>query len=221
MRDARIRRTSLASSPSPIRVTAGERRGLPADLVEEASHRLGIAALLYSACYFLAYGSSFLASDRFYFATVPTVAGVLLSHVVAAISILVSLLIFVVSRSGKLSAAVLCEVGLFYEVAGAVGIDFHLTWMPITPDMTYGGISWVCVWMVLFVSDRPQYAWENFVGGAGDGFSDATLAAHRHGQGDGGSLAGPGRPTQCPKLSVCLHGLHWRPDYLSAGLPGD
>ena len=156
MRDARIRRTSLASSPSPIRVTAGERRGLPADLVEEASHRLGIAALLYSACYFLAYGSSFLASDSFYFATVPTVAGVLLSHVVAAISILVSLLIFVVSRSGKLSAAVLCEVGLFYEVAGAVGIDFHLTWMPITPDMTYGGISWVCVWMVLFVLIVPN-----------------------------------------------------------------
>ena len=156
MREARIRKTRLPSTPSPIHITSGDPHGLPADLVEKTSYRLGIAALLYSACYFVAYGSGWLASDPDNFSNVPVVGGVALSHLNAGIAILISLAMFFVSRSGKLSPGLLCDLGLFYEVLGAVGIDFYLTWLPITSEVTYIGISWVCAWMTLFVLIVPS-----------------------------------------------------------------
>ncbi len=142
--------------PFPISATSSDPYGLPRDLVEKAAYRLGIAALLYSGCYFVAYVSGWLASDPNYFMNVPVVGGVPLSHLTAAIAILISLAMFFVSRSGKLPAELLCDIGLFYEVIGAVGIDFYLTWLPITPEFQYYGISWVCAWMILFVLIVPS-----------------------------------------------------------------
>ena len=83
-------------------------------------------------------------------------AGLPLNHVTARIAVLISVAVFFVSRSGKLSNELLCDLGLFYEVIGAVGIDLQLTWLPITPEFLYSGISGVCVWMILFVLIVPN-----------------------------------------------------------------
>ena len=115
-----------------------------------------MAALLYASCYSLAYLAGWLAKDPSYFADVPQVVGLPLNHVTAAIAVLISVAVFFVSRSGKLSNELLCDLGLFYEVIGAVGIDFQLTWLPITPEFLYSGLSGVCVWMILFVLIVPN-----------------------------------------------------------------
>ncbi len=138
-----------------LRTTSGETYGLPSDLLQKASRRLGIAALLYAGCYFIAYTAGWLAGDPSH-SLIPLVFGVPITHLVAGTSILISLGMFFVAWSGKVSPQLLCDLGLIYEVIAAIGIDFSLTFEPIPPDFLPTGISWVCVWLILFVLIVPS-----------------------------------------------------------------
>ena len=117
-----------------LRTTSGEVYGLPSDLLQKASRRLGFAALLYAGCYFIAYTAGWLEGGYPFHSKIPLVFGVPISHLVAGTSILISLGMFFIAWSGKVRPQLLCDLGLIYEVIGAIGIDFTLTWMPITPD---------------------------------------------------------------------------------------
>ncbi len=141
-----------------LRTSSGEAPGLPSDLLQKASRRLGIAALLYAGCYFLSYTISFttmvVAGDP-YHSEIPLIFGFPITHFVAATSILISLGMFFIAWREKISPQLLCDLGLIYEVIGAIGIDFSLTFTPIPPEFVPSGISWVCVWLILFVLIVP------------------------------------------------------------------
>jgi len=122
--------------------------GLPPDLIEKAGRRLGVAALVYAATYTLAYGSGRIAGDwsEFWgsnaFPQQP--------DFVAAGFIAASIGIFFFARSGLVTGQRLLDMGLVYEVVAAAGIDVHLAWGMWPEGVVVGGISWVCVWIVLF-----------------------------------------------------------------------
>ena len=122
--------------------------GLPPDLIEKAGRRLGIAALVYAATYTLAYGSGRIAGDWSAFwgsNSFPQVPDFF-----AAGFIVASVGIFFFARSGLVTGQRLLDLGLVYEVVAAAGIDVHLAFGDWPEGVIVGGISWVCVWIVLF-----------------------------------------------------------------------
>ncbi len=127
--------------------------GLPADLASSAGQRLGFMAASYAVAYALIYSASRLLED---FPRTWSPLGWLNPDITAAIFIGVSLLVFAVALSGRLNPYRLLELGLIYEVFGAVGIEIDLLWWPTfglwPPDgaFTVNGISWTCPWIVMF-----------------------------------------------------------------------
>ena len=115
--------------------------GLPADLIERASSRLGVAALIYSVVYFLAYGSTRVTQNM------PGMG--LFTDLLAGSFIGLGLLMFVIGRSGRIENRILLDLGLMFQVIGAAGIEVGILFVPDV-DFTYVGISWTCVWIVTF-----------------------------------------------------------------------
>jgi serine/threonine-protein kinase len=139
------RRESGSDDPRGLGSAPGT---LPPDLVEKAGKRLSLAALTYAIVYALAYGSGRVSSS---FADYwDSMAGVYVSDVIAAGFILFSVVVFFVVRSGRFAPALLLDLGLVYEVVGAIGIDVHLALGHWTEGMQATGLSWVAVWIVFF-----------------------------------------------------------------------
>ncbi|MGD8328220.1 MAG: serine/threonine-protein kinase [Acidobacteriota bacterium] len=133
--------------------TAG---GLPTELLEQASSRLGLVSLLYAATYGAAFYSgqvmSMLGRDM-------PMLPERVEQVVAAVSIGASLLIFAATRTLRIDPERIIDFGLFYEVVSGLGIVTAEIWnvdfAPQFDAMGAGikpwfGISWVCVWMLIF-----------------------------------------------------------------------
>jgi serine/threonine-protein kinase len=122
--------------------------GLPPDLIEKAGRRLGVAALVYAATYVLAYGSGRVAGNwsEFWGSN----AFPQMPDFVAGGFIAFSIGIFFFARSGVVTGQRLLDIGLVYEVVAAAGIDVHLAFGDWPEGLIVGGISWVCVWIVLF-----------------------------------------------------------------------
>ncbi len=121
----------------------------PDRLMQDTPRRLGWVALLYAGCYTLAHtvGSTSGLYEGLGFSP---------AHGTAAAAILVSLLVFWISRSRLLSPERTNDFGLLYQVVGAFGIDAYLTWIPIDQSFLPIGISWVGVWIVCFVVIVPS-----------------------------------------------------------------
>jgi len=120
--------------------------GLPADLLEAASRRLGFAALIYASAYAIAFGTSRLMLGEL----ADEIPFFRIGDLVATTSILLSLGVFLVARSGRVKPQVLIDIGLVYWVVSTLGIDFaHYAGLYFSgfPMM---GVSWACVWLVVF-----------------------------------------------------------------------
>ncbi len=117
--------------------------------MQDTPRRLGWVALLYAGCYTLAHTVG--STSGFYEAL-----GFSPAHGTAAAAILVSLLVFWISRSRLLSSESTNDLGLLYQVVGAFGIDAYLSWIPIDQSFLPVGISWVGVWIVCFVVIVPS-----------------------------------------------------------------
>jgi len=121
---------------------------LPADLLERATRRLGTAAIVYACVYTLAYGSARLAQD---FPEQWDPDTVFLSDLAAASFILLSVGMFLMARSGRLSDFFVMDLGLVYEVVGAAGIEIGILFLRRWPESGgMVGLSWTCVWIVIF-----------------------------------------------------------------------
>jgi tRNA A-37 threonylcarbamoyl transferase component Bud32 len=148
------------STPAPRQVRYGDftPTGLPRDLLERASRRLGWAALIYAGTYFMSYfGSTTVSPDSW---------ATLLTHPatpVATGSIALALAIYFLSRFGRLRPEVLLDIGLVFEVVGAIGIawanvwgswpeigQFDLWFQDLRTQAGWVGIPWECVWILLF-----------------------------------------------------------------------
>ncbi len=150
--------------PGPSLVGAST-SGLPLDLLQEASQRLGWAALIYAATFFLAYFGA-----HFFFAgqegTVPAEYGLFgpgrtLQTIVAIASIALALAVFALSRFANLRPALFLDIGLVFEVVGAFGIAMSTMWGTF-PEWTgewvqeFPGIPWECVWIIIFPLLAPN-----------------------------------------------------------------
>jgi serine/threonine-protein kinase len=129
--------------------------GLLADLAAKAGKRLAIMSFAYAAAYTLLYISSRVLED------LPRdwEGAVLNPDVVAALVIGISLLVFalaVLAVSGRVNPYRLLEIGLIYQVVGAIGIEIDLLWWPtfgLWPEdgsFAINGISWTCPWIIAF-----------------------------------------------------------------------
>jgi tRNA A-37 threonylcarbamoyl transferase component Bud32 len=148
------------STPGPRHVRYGDvtPTGLPSDLLQRASRRLGYAALIYAGTYFMAYFGPVILNPRIMW-NVLTQS----STPVAAASIGLGLAIYLLSRFGSLRPEILLDIGLVFEVVGAIGIAWANVWglWPEAGDFGryfqvlqtrggYMGIPWECVWILLF-----------------------------------------------------------------------
>ncbi len=139
----------MGETPSQAESTRVTR--FPDSLMRDSPRRLGWVALLYASCYLISHivGS---ASGLFEaFGTRPWQG-----HSLAAGSVLVSLFVFWISRSQRLSPERINDLGLLYQVVGAFGIDASLTWIAIDSSFLPLGIPWVSVWIVSFVVIVPS-----------------------------------------------------------------
>lgn len=136
------------SRPSRSNGTPGTPLMLPPDVVAKAGKRLSQAALVYAGAYLLVYGSNRItapASPEFLrvLARVP-----LHPDIWAGLFIGLAVAVFFFVRSTRLDPLRLMELGLVFEVVGAFGIDFELAWNAGAAPTS--GVSWVCVWIVVF-----------------------------------------------------------------------
>jgi serine/threonine-protein kinase len=135
--------------------------GLPSELLEEASRRLGWAALLYAAIYFFAFFGPQLTGSGLGLIDMRLFQGMALQTSVASFSILFALCVFAITRSQRIRPALLLDLGLVFEVVGAFGIAMAEFWS-IFPEWNvdvvsgYVGISWVCFWIVVFPILAPN-----------------------------------------------------------------
>jgi serine/threonine-protein kinase len=71
-------------------------------------------------------------------------------HGIAAAFVLGSVGVGFAARRLPLAAERIVDLGLLYEVVGAAGIEFGVLWWITDIPHVVTGISWVCVWMVIF-----------------------------------------------------------------------
>ena len=115
---------------------------LPSELVAQAAQRLSYAAFLYAVAYFLAYLPNRLIQP----AGMPHPV----MDIVAAAFVLGSVALALAVRRLDLPPERVVDLGLLYEVAGAVGIEIGVLWWSAWGVRDPTGISWVCVWIVIF-----------------------------------------------------------------------
>jgi len=126
---------------------------LPRDLVEAASRRLGILALIWAGLWALALVvNNFLdpvispgqrLDDAF---PVP-------GNMVAAVMIAVSAALFLYTRHQACDCEMSLTLGLVYEVALAAAIGFL---NQVTPNTTTEGVSWICVLILVHAMVVPS-----------------------------------------------------------------
>jgi tRNA A-37 threonylcarbamoyl transferase component Bud32 len=189
--DDRWRRPPI--SPPPV-------SGLPTDLQLDATHRLGIAALIYALAYFLAYfGAGF--SERLGRGLWRWMF--LDGHSLTAWgAILLSIGVFLLARSRRIAPARMLDLGLVFEVIGAIGIAGPIFWSYLPPMLPetfvytplvwsteilqrggFVGIPWECIWIVMFPMLAPNRPWKILVASllAASAGPATILLAHAHG----------------------------------------
>jgi serine/threonine-protein kinase len=107
-----------------------------------------LAAIIYACAYTLSYGSARFTQDF------PEHWGgetVYWSDATAAFFVALSVGVFWLVRSGRLTGSLALNLGLVYEVVGAAGIEIGIVFLrewPAGPAAV--GLSWTCVWIVVF-----------------------------------------------------------------------
>jgi hypothetical protein len=154
MSPLRLEKAGLTPTPSGVSFSA-----LPAELLQEASKRLGWAALVYSGTFLFAAIVPHLITVAF----IPghELTDQLFQQLVSVVSILLGIAVFAMSRHARIRPDLLLDIGLVFEVVGAFGISMAQFW-GVFPEWRgqayeeYIGIPWECVWIVMFPLIAPN-----------------------------------------------------------------
>ena len=147
-----------SETPTPGYSKGASTSGLPADLLQEASRRLGWAGLVYSATFFLAFFGGQLIAAR---AGMPHDPDFWLHFTVAVTSIALGLSVFVLSRFAKIRPELMLDLGLIFLVVGAFGISMSAFW-GIWPEWSqsemdsFRFIPWESIWIIVFPVLAPN-----------------------------------------------------------------
>ena len=146
----RPEQTDLDSAPRPYS------QGLPRDLVQQATRRLRVMALLYAAVFFLVafFPSLISIVDR------PVLFEAVAQWLPGTIAISVALFIAAVATHPSLSPRAAAAIATAFQVASSYGIAAAELLQPQSLDYlrnaTWIGLSWVAVWMLLFTIVVPS-----------------------------------------------------------------
>jgi serine/threonine-protein kinase len=121
-------------------------RGLPADILRQASRRLELASLVLAAIVSL----TLVLSNALRIAGWRPQPHALLHNLIGVTLIAVSMALFWLCRHGRLSPIRLLDLGLLYEVVVALGISLLDHLAPLSPDRPLDTVSWLCIWIVMF-----------------------------------------------------------------------
>src|SRR3954471_20776801 len=134
-------------------------RSLPPELIAEAGRRLAWVALVYAGALFVGhFGRRVLLA-----ASGPTDSPVRASDLLVVLAAAMGVAVYLLSRSGRVPPRRLLDIGLAFEVVGALGIAA----IPIVdrlPQIPSGLLVYVpaeCIWIVVFplvVPDTPGRA---------------------------------------------------------------
>jgi serine/threonine-protein kinase len=170
---------------------------IPTGLVANAPVRLSIAAFIYSVAYTIAYLPGLLMGTMG--------PGHMGDHLVAAASVLVSAAVGVAARRLPLRPERIVDLGLLYEVLGAVGIEIGVLWWIGDIPAYSTGISWVCVWIVIFPLIVPATPGKAFLAALAAASARPVFL-----------LVASARGIPLPPLEVLI--LMTIPNYICAGL---
>jgi len=131
-------------------------RSLPADLLRDASRRLGIMSLVGAGLWTLGTLLGHLAAG-----SIPgdnqqwrRLGG---PDVIAASCVLVSLLLFADTRRAERNPRTVLDLGLAYMVFTAFGLGLMFHWAPTTPHQSIApGISWIGAVVLMFAAIVPS-----------------------------------------------------------------
>src|SRR5438093_108928 len=121
-------------------------RGLPADVLRQASRRLELASLVAAA----AYSFVLVLSNALHAAGWRPQPHLFLHNLIGVTLISVSMALFWLCRRGRLPPIRLLDLGLLYEVVVALGISLQDNLAPLSPDRPLDSVSWLCIWIVMF-----------------------------------------------------------------------
>ncbi len=116
-------------------------RGLPPDLLRQASRRLELVSLMLAvACSF-----TFVLANSLRSAGWRAQPHHVLHNVISLTLILVSMALFWRCRQGRLETVRLLDLGLLYEVLVALGISLLDHLAPMSADRPLDSVSWLCI----------------------------------------------------------------------------
>jgi hypothetical protein len=124
---------------------------LSADLLEKGVRRVGFIGLICGV----------MAPTAYWLETIYQPARVLLPglvplpQIVAATMFALGISIFAITWSRALPPSLALDLGLIFEVIGALGISLSENAGPWPADQPIRGISWNCIWIVTFVTAVP------------------------------------------------------------------
>jgi eukaryotic-like serine/threonine-protein kinase len=137
--DPRVIQTAFGDSPTPL--------GLPDDLLQQASHRLGIMCLVMSGLW----AANVVWANLLQPVVKHDIAILRLFNLVGAINIAASLGLYWYTRRSELNPRFVLNLGLAYEVLIALSIGV-LDWHESPPD----NVSWIAIIILLFPAIIPS-----------------------------------------------------------------
>jgi hypothetical protein len=145
--------------------SARRRRALPADLLRDASRRLAIMSVVACGLWSLGTVLGHLAASATSHADAGW-AGVGVPDAIAAFGVLVSLVLFLYTRSGRRDPKRVLDLGRIYLVftALALGLTFHWDTVP-GPRSVVPEISWIGAVVLMFAAIVPSTPLQTLLSG--------------------------------------------------------
>jgi tRNA A-37 threonylcarbamoyl transferase component Bud32 len=153
MPNSRLIDAALRTTPVDLKSTRGRARPIPADLLKDASRRLGVVALLGAALWFVGTVADHIASRIQGNGWKPLD----ITDYVGGIAVPVSIGLFFYTRYSKRDPAFILDMGLAYMIATALGLGLmvHLAPPPPHPRSLDPEISWIGAMVVIFAATLP------------------------------------------------------------------
>ncbi len=151
-------RIVVSPTPAGLSRSFGDAFGsLPAELLDQACKRVGIAGMVFAGIWLFVLLMQNVAIG-FLDAPVPDAVSrvwPMPGNLVAGIGLALSLALVFAARQLHTRPAILLDVGLGYEVAGAALVAFLNSWSAGALSYSLGGVSWVCVIILVYPAIAP------------------------------------------------------------------
>ena len=150
-----VRPAGTGAGSGSDRIQTGSERGLPDDLLQTASRRLSIAALLISVTYLVAWLLGRWTTVALMEGAVSwtTVDG---SDAIAVVSIALSVALCLCARRDDFAARLILDIGLVYMVLLCAGLGLLMHWTPMPHMMPASPmISWAGPIILIFAAILP------------------------------------------------------------------